>query len=431
MIKELMGELVEGVRDYFCKIPDPRKGRNTKYDFVDICMAGYSLFHLQSPSFLAHQDRLNKKFGQHNGASLFGFEEIPSDNHIRQSLDQIEPNALNGLFESLHAKLDKSSFLAQEGLVVALDGVTFFSSGKVSCPKCLTRTKEGKTKCYHAMLVPALIHPDQKYALPMAPEFITNDDGQEKQDCELNSAKRWCQSQQEWLRQNKVTLLGDDLFSRGPFIQQLLAYQDVRFVFVAKDTSHKYMIQWINAYHPNDVMRQKVSEKKGHQTHVFEYEIYQDVPLNADEKTPRVTYIKMQVTHGKTGKKLYMNTFVTNHSVTPNNVHAIACLGRNRWRIENEAFNILKTKGYNLEHNFGHGKKNLSNLLASFNLIAFLVHTLCDIMSLTWQQIRSCYTARKRFFEAISFVLSIQCFSSWDTLIHYLSDISSPPVKSK
>ena len=28
--------------------------------------------------------------------------------------------------------------------------------------------------------------------------------------------------------------------------------------------------------------------------------------------------------------------------------------------IENEAFNVLKTKGYNLEHNFGHGQRNLS-----------------------------------------------------------------------
>ena len=431
MMKSLMGELVSGVRSYFSKIKDPRKGNNTKYDFVDICMAGYSIFHLQSPSFLAHQDRLNKKFGQHNGANLFGFEEIPSDNHIRQSLDKINPDNLKGLFEDLHAKLDTTSFRAQGGLVVALDGVTFFSSSKVSCSKCLTRTKEDKTRCYHTMLVPALIHPDQKYALPMAPEFITNDDGQEKQDCELNSAKRWCAMKQGWLSQNKVTLLGDDLFSRAPFIQQLLTYQDVRFVFVSKDTSHKYMTQWVSAYHPKDVMRQKVSEKKGHQTHIHEYEIYQNVPLNADEKAPLVNYIKMYVAHSKTGKQIYFNTFVTNHMVDQNNVHEIACLGRNRWRIENEAFNILKTKGYNLEHNFGHGKENLSNILASFNLIAFLIHILCDILSLTWQQLRSCYTARKRFFDALSFVLSVQCFSSWDTLIEYMLDISSPPALSK
>jgi hypothetical protein len=36
---------------------------------------------------------------------------------------------------------------------------------------------------------------------------------------------------------------------------------------------------------------------------------------------------------------------------------------------------VLKTKGYHLEHNFGHGKKNLSALLMTFNLLAFLFHT--------------------------------------------------------
>ena len=43
-------------------------------------------------------------------------------------------------------------------------------------------------------------------------------------------------------------------------------------------------------------------------------------------------------------------------------VAELAACGRARWKIENETFNVLKTNGYNLEHNFGHGKKTLASV---------------------------------------------------------------------
>ena len=47
--------------------------------------------------------------------------------------------------------------------------------------------------------------------------------------------------------------------------------------------------------------------------------------------------------------------------------------GRARWRIENETFNTLKNQGYELEHNFGHGREHLSDVLASLMMLAFLI----------------------------------------------------------
>ena len=35
----------------------------------------------------------------------------------------------------------------------------------------------------------------------------------------------------------------------------------------------------------------------------------------------------------------------------------MAAAGRTRWKAENEMFNVLKTKGYNLEHNFSHASR--------------------------------------------------------------------------
>jgi hypothetical protein len=60
--------------------------------------------------------------------------------------------------------------------------------------------------------------------------------------------------------------------------------------------------------------------------------------------------------------------------VSRENVAELAAAGRARWKIENETFNVLKTKGYNLEHNFGHGKQHLATVLAILNLLAFGCH---------------------------------------------------------
>ena len=63
------------------------------------------------------------------------------------------------------------------------------------------------------------------------------------------------------------------------------------------------------------------------------------------------------------GTQRARHVFLTNRELTRDNVAAYIDAGRARWKVENEHNNTLKTKGYNLEHNFGHGKNNLSNLL--------------------------------------------------------------------
>jgi hypothetical protein len=61
-------------------------------------------------------------------------------------------------------------------------------------------------------------------------------------------------------------------------------------------------------------------------------------------------------------------------------------VGRARWTIENETFNVLKNNGYNLEHSFGPGKQNPSAILMSLNLLAFAKHTVCNIGDELWPQ---------------------------------------------
>src|SRR5277367_5254481 len=81
--------------------PDKRRGLNVTYPMADIGMAAFSVFFMQSPSFLAHQRRFEEGFGRSNCESLYGISKIPSDNHIRDMLDGASPELLRPVFDEV------------------------------------------------------------------------------------------------------------------------------------------------------------------------------------------------------------------------------------------------------------------------------------------------------------------------------------------
>ena len=98
-------------------------------------------------------------------------------------------------------------------------------------------------------------------------------------------------------------------------------------------------------------------------------------------------------------KVLYQNAFITNHELDEESVPFVTEAGRCRWKTENENHNILKTKGYHLEHNFGHGQEHLAAGLLTLNLLAFLFHTVLHLSDNAYQQIRKKRGTRKGFFQ--------------------------------
>lgn len=411
---------IERVKSCVRNFKDPRQGNNKSYSIEEIGMAAYSVFHLQSPSFLSHQKNMKRKKGIHNGKTLFGFSNIPSDNHIRQVLDHVPAEAMAPFFEDIIHDLDPNEWFIDGRLLIALDGVTFFSSSTIHCSCCLRKELSRGTQYSHAALCPVIVHPTQSQVIPLSPLFIQNEDGQTKQDCEINAAKRWIAANKEFLTRYKVVLLGDDLFSRSPFIELIKKIPDVDYVFVAKPSSHPYLYQWVEDLDSKDKISHSVKEK-AFASHDHHYSIANEVPLNGGEDAPTVSFLDMLV-FNKKGKQLYHNTFVTSLTLSPKNIHQIACMGRNRWRIENEAFNVLKTKGYNLSHNFGHGEKYLANLLAVLNIVAFAVHTLWQMVNETFHKMFIAFSSRKQFFQALLTLTIFHLFNSWEHLLEFVKD---------
>jgi len=154
------------VRSIRCldRFPDKRRGANTTYGMGDIGMAAFSVFFMQSPSFLAHQRQFEEAHRRSNCASLFGITKIPSDNHIRDVLDPASPALLHSAFAETVAQLQRIDggldvFRRLDGRVlIALDGTEYHCSLKIHCPHCSTRVRgNGGKAYYHSMLAATLV----------------------------------------------------------------------------------------------------------------------------------------------------------------------------------------------------------------------------------------------------------------------------------
>ncbi|MCP4542677.1 MAG: ISNCY family transposase [Chloroflexi bacterium] len=417
-------------------LPDYRIGQNKSYSIKDAGLGAFSVFFTQSPSFLAHQRTMKQNKGHSNAGSLFGIEQILCDNQIRNLLDPIEPHFLSPMFEHIFNDLEATGELDSfrcfgDNLHIAFDGVHYFSSKNIHCSNCSHRTaKNGVTTYFHSAITPVIVASGNERVIALEPEFIIPQDGHDKQDCEQSAAKRWINKHAKQYASKGVTISGDDLYCKQPFCELALG-EDFNFLLVCKPESHKTLYEEIESLQASDLLSSlsiHCSTKK--RLEVYTYRYANKVPLRAGEDALLVNWCEVTVTEGTDGKVLYYNTFATNHQITDQTVHPIVRDGRAHWKIENENNNVLKNRGYHLEHNFGHGKKHLSSFLLTLNLLAFLFHVILDLVDEKYLLLRKTLSARQTFFNDIRALLRYICFESWEHLLDFMIEgleLTVPP----
>jgi hypothetical protein len=421
---DTFNRLVEHLRSLVERFPDERRGSETVYSMADAALGAFSVFFTQSPSFLEFQRSLQVAKGCNNALSLFGITQIPSDNQIRNLLDPVPPSAVLPVFaavvEALHTGGQLQAYRSINGdLLVAMDGTQYFSSDKIHCPQCSTRKHRNATTTYsHHVVTPVIVAPGNPRVLPLEPEFIVPQDGHKKQDCENAAAKRWLDQFAVRYRPLGVTILGDDLYCKQPLCEAIRR-QGLNFILVCRPDSHTTLYEWVAGLAASDdVQTLSIKRRHGKRTDTETYRFVQQVPLRDGEDALMVNWCELTTTR-QDGKVTYHNAFATNHPISAANVAEIVRAGRARWKVENENNNTLKTKGYHLTHNFGHGKQHLSALLATLNLLAFVFHTLLDLLDSSYRSIRQ-FLPRKTFFNDLRALTRYMCFDSWQALMAFM-----------
>ena len=417
--------MMGGLREVLGGLPDCRKGKNLSYKMADFALGAFSVFFTQSPSFLAHQTAMQQAKAQNNATSLFGINPLPCDNQIRQMLDPVPPQAIYPAYDLLYEALRQEGVLetfrnAENSTLIAMDGTWYHASQKISCASCSRiEHRNGEITCFHSAVTPVIVAAGKSEVISLRPEFITPQDGHTKQDCELAASKRWLDQNAARYLHGSVTLLGDDLYAHQPFCRHARLH-GFHFLLVCKPESHPTLFQWVNSLPMGpalSVVQRRV--KVGSRFHSCTYRFANQVALAEGPDALKVNWFELVVTD-PAGQVTYRNSWITDHLLTPKNVESWAASARARWKIENEGNNTLKTKGYHLEHNFGHGKRHLSSVLVTLNLLAFLFHTVLQLKDDSYRLVRATLPTRKTFFQDVRALTRYFYFPDWTALLDFM-----------
>jgi hypothetical protein len=407
-------------------IPERRRASSITYDLQDCYRSAYAMFYLQDPSLLEFQRRFQDQVQKNNLTLVFGVKQIPSDTQLRDVIDRHDYGALEGVFSEYLGRIQRSKVLEKyqyyDGkYLITIDGSEYFNSESIHCPLCLSRNKSsGSREYYHQAVQPAVVHPDLRQVLPLAPEFIRLQDGSNKQDCETTASRRVLRRIRAEHPQLPVIVVGDSLYSCAPSIRELQK-QRFSFLLVVKPGDHKSLFVDIEGMRRGRMLERLA--RKDSKSRRYVYEWTNQIPLGADAKSPVVNFMALSIFDAQ-GKRTFTNSWVSDIEVSKDNVEHLVRGARSRWKIENEGFNTLKNYGYHLEHNFGHGERYLSEAFFLLNLIAFFVHQILELVDELYQEARAGFSARIEFWNAIRATFRLFLFAEWDQV---LQRMNAPP----
>ncbi len=372
--------LIATVRHAFEEVADPRKEKR-EIPMADALMSAYAMFSLKDPSILAFEKRW--KEDESNLKSIFKIGIIPSDTQMRTILDPVPPKELrpphNDVLRDVQRGkvLEKMRYL-EEGYLLLLDGTETFSSERLSSPICLEKTSSetGKTTYHLQMLGAAIAHPDLKVVIPLIHEAISKQDGQNKNDCEMNASRRFLIAFQKEHPHLEIVVCQDGISPNGPYIRFLkdLGYH---FILNVKEADHTFLFAHFDAAVENKQAQEMFLDDPKDQSVVHYFRWMNGLPINKSHKDLQVNVLEYWEIRGE---KIQRFCWVTDISIEEENLYRLMRAGRARWKVENETFNTLKNQGYHLEHNYGLGEKYLAIVFIQVMMLAFLadqVQQLC------------------------------------------------------
>ncbi len=418
--KHLSAEgLIKTIYSKFKKIKDPLN-RNGNISLTDCLMSCFAIFNLKYPSLLEYDIQKRLPTSLKNLKNLYFVQKPPSDTYMRERLDSIDPVILRSAFKKIFANLQRGNVLEEyqyfDGYyLMSLDGTGHFSSEKVQCKNCLVKNhKTGKTTYHHQMLASVILHPEKPQVIPICPEPIKKQDGQNKNDCERNASKRLLEDTRREHPHLKLIIVEDALAANAPHIK-LIEKLSMKYIIGVKPKDHVYLFDWVK--YAKAINFEHIDNLGFH----HQYRFVNDVPLNDANSEVKVNFLEYWETDKKGRKKHF--TWVSNIKININNVYKLMKGGRARWKIENETFNTLKNQGYHFEHNFGHGKENLCSVMGLIMMLAFLVDQAQWLSCHLFQQAKKTTRTYYLFWQDMKTLFRYCYFNNWEQFLYSIAKI--------
>ena len=300
----------------------------------------------QQPSWLQYQQQLQNGLQENNLENLFHVSELPKASQCRNILDGIDSEYYRPIFKVLFEQLRQDKQLEkfrlplvkQDLFYVAIDGSLYHSSKKISCDGCLIKKHSNGTVTYqHKVLQGTMMHPDRRQLIPLIPEPILQTDGQEKQDCEHNAAKRFLTQLRKDHPHLPLMIGGDGLFSNGPMIRHVRAL-NMHYLFTWKPGDHTHLMEWLETYEQWDWQ-----EHRDEKDVVHRYRWRNQVPLSAQKDAPLVNFFEYHML--KQDVIVYQSSWITDVEISLSNIFRLIKTGHRRSKMN--VLIRLKIKGTN------------------------------------------------------------------------------------
>lgn len=294
-------------------------------------------------------------------------DEIPHYDTINNVFEQVEIEELRKIQKYMVNKLIRSKMFEKYRCMnkyyqIVVDGTHLVTFKEKHCKHCLKRVykrgeEDERIEYYHYVLEAKLVVGD--IVISIDSEFIENEkEDIDKQDCELKAFYRMVKRIKKNYPKMNIIISGDALYGNNKVMQ------------ICKENKWEYIIR-LKDNLPSlieEVTGIEKAEKKDQKIKYWNKLVY-----GAEKKEKEANVIK---SYEEKGDKTIEFMWVTSFEITETNKNEIIYFGRQRWRIENEGFNMQKTGTFNIEHMYS---KNYNAMKVHYFLIQF-AHTLRELL---------------------------------------------------
>ena len=245
----------------------------------------------------------------------------------------------------------KFKFLGKS-FVVAIDATVVATYDRQYSAQCLSRTSKNGVSTYLHSVLEAKLVTSNGLSISLATEWLQNEEKSEsfkKQDCELEAFKRLAEKIKKFFPRLPICIVADSLYPNSQFMG-ICKEMNWDYIVTLKDGCLK-ALQRVAAikYLVSGVLEE--NEGSENQKILRSYRWMGDLnhsghPLHYVECSEQI----VDVNTGEMSQTRFVH--ITNIEVNALNVIHISKTGRQRWKIENEGFNVQKNQGYNLSHKY-------------------------------------------------------------------------------
>ena len=380
--KNLLHETLKIIRKYFPQLlsminnlTDTRHKSYIKYNMKTIIMTrllalvcGITSMNYMSIKF--NTEKTIKNISQICNQEL---EEIPDWQTIQDVIEELSYNEIDDIRKHMVKALIRSKmfdrFRYKNCIQLIVDATGLTSRDYNLNGNCLTRTRDGKTKYYKYVLEAKIVFGN--IVLSVDSEWIENNDlnnENDKQDCEVNAFKRMAPRIKKNYPKLKFIITGDALYATTPMID-ICKEHKWHYIFNLKKDRLKNVYQEFedNINYQNETSKENYFLSSGITFKTNIVNVFR--------------YIE------KKEKKTTVFNYITDLKVTNNNIEEIVIMGRRRWKIENEGFNVQKNGTFCISHLCSRND-NALKIHYLFIQIAHIIRQLLEHGSLVLKEMR-------------------------------------------